>query len=64
MSNEKKICPLLMMTPTTPLKQNFNCLEDECAWWDNKYECCGIMSISGELDNLNGNLGTIYGGTL
>ena len=46
---EKKICPLLLIAPTT---KDSMCLQETCAWWikrhewNNNYPCqahCGVL---------------------
>lgn len=39
---EKKICPLLALSPSVQLNAKTYCTGEQCAWW-----CSGLSGISG-----------------
>ena len=47
--NEPKICPLL---GTGPLGVNTNCKGDHCAWWEEEWGCCALVSLAQSLNSL------------
>ena len=46
-----KRCPLLSIS--RPTASTFmNCIDQECAWWNNIQKCCAIVNISIAINNL------------
>jgi len=46
MDEEKKICPLLYVTPGfNSFSKNPFCRKDLCAWWNPHLQCCGISAM-------------------
>ena len=53
---EKKICPLLALSPSVQLNAKTYCIGDRCAWWNNGYIAengsCFLASIGKALQSI------------
>jgi len=50
MRGRKLQCPMLMAASS---ELAIDCLEDRCAWWLRRDECCAVVSIAGIADELS-----------
>lgn len=48
MAHGKKVCPLLSITALG--KRCYNCLENECAWFDAQTRSCAILGVFDSMD--------------
>jgi hypothetical protein len=48
MAHGKKVCPLLSITALG--KRCYNCLENECAWFDAQTRSCAVLGVFDSMD--------------
>lgn len=48
MAHGKKVCPLLSITALG--KRCFNCLENDCAWYDAQTRSCAVLGVFDSMD--------------
>ncbi len=43
MSDNNKYCPMMFDNTMQMRPSHYQCLKNNCAWWDEKHECCVVI---------------------